>query len=415
VDTEEMLPPGQLSTAELTAASLGAQQNWCRDYSRILDFFAEAEHRGLARELGYRNTITWATATFNISTHDAKTRLRHALALRPSTSLTGTPRPATLPVTAAALAAGALTPEHVTEIQNILSDAPDSVSAHDLAESEQILVELARHAIPLSVRKAGQQLLAHWKVEDKKPKDDDHDQANPVRKLKLRFDNDGQTHIHGQFDADTGARLKGMIEPMSGLESADDPRTLEERQGDAFADIVDLASRAPDLPAAGGDNGVAMVTVGLADLQRQAGIGKIEGIGPTSMSRLRRWCCDVKIIPVVLGTTSEILDMGREARLATKAQRHALAHRDGGCARPGCTRPPKYCRPHHIIFWAEGGLTNLDNLVLLCDRHHREIHHTEWIVRMRDGTPEFVPPQWMDPEQKPLRNTAHQQNLYQAA
>ena len=86
MDTEQLLPPSQLSTAELTAAFLGAHENWCRDYLRILELFAEVEHRGLARELGYRNTITWATATFNISTHDAKARLRHALALIPSVS-----------------------------------------------------------------------------------------------------------------------------------------------------------------------------------------------------------------------------------------------------------------------------------------------------------------------------------------
>jgi hypothetical protein len=415
VDTEQLLPPGQLSTAELTAASLGAHENWCRDYLRILELFAEVEHRGHARELGYRNTITWATATFNISTHDAKARLRHALALIPSVSLTGTPQPAALPLTAAALAAGAVTPEHVDAIHNILSDAPDTVSAEDVADAEGILVNLARHAVPFSVRKAGLQLLAHWQVEGKKPKDDDRDLANPVRRLKFRFDNDGQMHLSAIVDSETGARLTGMIDPMSAPESADDPRTLEERQGDALADVVDLASRAPDLPAVGGDNGVAMVTVKLSDLQRQAGVGKIDGIGPTSMSRLRRWCCDVKIIPVVLGSTSEVLDMGREERLATRAQRHALAHRDGGCARPGCTRPPKYCRPHHIIFWADGGLTDLDNLVLLCDRHHREIHHTEWTVQMRDDLPEFIPPKWMDPEQKPIQNTAHQQNHHQAS
>jgi len=311
VDTDTILPPGQLSTAGLTAASLAAHQTWCRDYHRVLELFAEVEHRGLAGELGYRNTITWATATFNISTHDAKTRLCHALALIPWVSSTGLPQPAALPHAAAALAAGELTPEHVEVIHNIFSDAPGTVSPDDLAESEEILVTLARHAVPFSVRKAGLQLLAHWRIEDKKPKDDDRDQANPVRRLKFRFDNHGQMHLSGIVDSDTGARLKGMIEPMSGPESADDPRSLEERQGDAFADVVDLAARAPDLPAAGGDNGVAMVTVKLSDLQRRAGVGKIEGIGPTSMSRLRRWCCDVKIIPVVLGSTSEVLDMGR--------------------------------------------------------------------------------------------------------
>lgn len=57
----------------------------------------------------------------------------------------------------------------------------------------------------------------------------------------------------------------------------------------------------------------------------------------------------------------------------------------------------------------------MNNLVLLCTRHHNEIHHAQWTVRIRLGFAEFIPPKWLDPEQKPIRNTAHHQDLYTPA
>jgi 5-methylcytosine-specific restriction protein A len=50
-----------------------------------------------------------------------------------------------------------------------------------------------------------------------------------------------------------------------------------------------------------------------------------------------------------------------------------------------------------------GGETKLNGLVMLCRHHHRLIHVTEWIVRIRDGLPEFIPPKWVDPQQQPRR------------
>jgi 5-methylcytosine-specific restriction protein A len=58
---------------------------------------------------------------------------------------------------------------------------------------------------------------------------------------------------------------------------------------------------------------------------------------------------------------------------------------------------------HHIREWEFGGETKLDNLVALCRAHHRQIHSTGWIVRIRDGLPEFIPPKWVDVEQRPRR------------
>jgi hypothetical protein len=79
--------------------------------------------------------------------------------------------------------------------------------------------------------------------------------------------------------------------------------------------------------------------------------------------------------------------------------------RDRCCTFPGCDRPASWCICHHIIHWADGGTTCLTNLALLCERHHTVIHHGEWTVRLgADGLPEFIPPPWIDPEQKPRRN-----------
>ncbi|EME59803.1 HNH endonuclease [Amycolatopsis decaplanina DSM 44594] len=127
---------------------------------------------------------------------------------------------------------------------------------------------------------------------------------------------------------------------------------------------------------------------------------------PASHTRLA--ACDCLMLPVVMNAAGEPLDVGRMRRFVTPGQRRALNIRDGGCAFPGCHRKPKHCHAHHIDHWADGGPTDLRNLVLLCGFHHRLIHHGDWQVRTAtDGLPEFIPPQYRDPLRKPRRNTLH--------
>ena len=109
----------------------------------------------------------------------------------------------------------------------------------------------------------------------------------------------------------------------------------------------------------------------------------------------RRWACDANIVPIVLGTKSEPIDIGESKRLADKRLRRALAIRDRGCAVPGCGRTPNQCHAHHIHHWADGGRTTLNNMVLVCQFHHRLIHHAGWQVHMDNGLPVFSKPSWM--------------------
>ncbi len=109
---------------------------------------------------------------------------------------------------------------------------------------------------------------------------------------------------------------------------------------------------------------------------------------------LRRLACDAEIIPAVLGTRSEILDVGRTHRTVTPALWTALVIRDRHCTFPACHRPPVMCQAHHLTHWVDHGPTALDNLALLCGHHHRTLHHTPWQIRLNphDRKPEFKPP-----------------------
>jgi 5-methylcytosine-specific restriction protein A len=145
------------------------------------------------------------------------------------------------------------------------------------------------------------------------------------------------------------------------------------------------------------------VLVRLEDLENRARAAALDFGGTLSPESLRMLCCDAAVVPVVLDGAGQPLDVGRATRTIPDGLRRAVAARDRGCAHPGCDRPPSWCECHHIVPWECGGETKLSNLAMLCRVHHRQIHSTEWICRIRDGLPEFIPPAWIDPQRRPRR------------
>lgn len=134
-------------------------------------------------------------------------------------------------------------------------------------------------------------------------------------------------------------------------------------------------------------------------------IASLQHTGPASAPEIRLLACEANIIPIVLGGRSEPLDLGRGARLFTRAQRLALAARDKGCIFPGCTAPIFRCEAHHVNHWkAHGGETNVSNGALLCAYHHHVIHRGTWTLKIIDGKPWVIPPPWIDRTRTPRRN-----------
>jgi 5-methylcytosine-specific restriction protein A len=200
-----------------------------------------------------------------------------------------------------------------------------------------------------------------------------------------------------------------VLDAKSAPLTAEDTRTMEQRQADALVDVVGFVADHGDatvLPWVGGQRPQVTVIVELADLENRARAACLDLGGNLTPTALRMLCCDATVIPVVMNGAGQPLDVGRATRTIPDGLRRAVAARDRGCAHPGCDRPPTWCEIHHIKEWSRGGETRLDNLVMLCRVHHREIHSTDWVVRVApDGLPEFRPPVFVDPEQRPRRSS----------
>jgi len=329
---------------------------------------------------GDKNFGQWYCHAHRVDTAQVRRWMRQAELFLP----TGTPT-------------GPAEPTHAVPVPE-LSDGHLDVLAAALdklpASFTETLGEYSRSVEPAAVRKLARQL-----------KDQLDQQEPPVHQerneLHLRDQDHGRLRFWGELDAEAAAQFKAMIEPLAKPSTAEEQRDLPERQGDALAELLGLAIRAADLPTEAGERAhVSMI------LERD-GQARLDTGVFLSDPQFRLMACDARITPIAQGEHGDILGLGRTTRSCSAKLRKLLNIRDRGCAFPGCGRPPKWCDAHHVKYWSEGGTTDLDNMVLLCKRHHRTIHHSDWNIRMVDGIPVFYPPKSVDPLQRPRQNQLH--------
>jgi Domain of unknown function (DUF222) len=233
--------------------------------------------------------------------------------------------------------------------------------------------------------------------------------ATRDRFLNLRPDRDGVgVAISGRLTEEAAAVVQEALDPLCAPAPGDD-RTAGQRRADALRDVCGLALNTEQLPDNGGDRPQLIVTANYDALGRELGAGTLDNGAGLSAEAVRRLACDALILPASLDGAGQLRDLGRFRRLFTGPIRRALVLRDRHCAWPGCDRPARWCDGHHIVAWSHGGDTCLDNSLLLCGHHHREIHKPDgWTVHIApDGLPTFIPPAWLDPERKPQRNHCH--------
>lgn len=204
------------------------------------------------------------------------------------------------------------------------------------------------------------------------------------------------------------AALDPFAAPLPRTAKGADPRTAGQRQADALVELARRALRTGDVPDSGGEPTQVVITMPLRTLTEGLGTARLPDGSLLAPTTARRMACDCKLIPAVLGAEGAVLDVGRAQRLFGGALRRALILRDRGCTFPGCDRPASWCDGHHIVTFADGGQTCLDNGVLLCGHHHDVVHRDGWEIRLaRDGVPEFIAPPWIDPTGTPQRNHRH--------
>lgn len=173
-----------------------------------------------------------------------------------------------------------------------------------------------------------------------------------------------------------------------------DPRDPGARLWDALVDLCEWARDADRVPRDHGARPRIVVTIDEHDLVDRLAAGHLLDGTPHSHAALRRLACDAEILPAVLGSEGQVLDVGRGSRLVTPGLWSALVLRDRHCAFPGCDRLPTACDAHHVVHWADGGPTSLDNMVMLCRHHHRLTHHSPWQVSIDPSSrrPVWTPP-----------------------
>ncbi|MEU3643421.1 DUF222 domain-containing protein [Lentzea sp. NPDC034063] len=388
-----------LSTDELLAAVVGDVVEIRVLENVMMQKIAELERRGAATELGYRNVAHVLRHAVRWDLKTARQWVARAESLAHQLTPTGSLLEPELPVTAAVVAEGALSGEHISAVAEVMKDLPP--------EAEGPVVEFAQAHEPSAVRSFGKELAYRLYQQDAEP--GEVEPAPPVNRLRMEWKGD-QLEVSAKLDKIAGVKFEAMIDPLAKPrpttpDEGPDPRTRAEREGDAFADLIDLMLRADRLPEHGGEPVTLTLTMAYRDLAEQTGFATLDTRERMQAKLVRRLACNAGVIPVVLGGRSEHVDIGRKTRTFPASIRRLLVARDQGCSFPGCDRPPKHCDAHHIRFWSEGGGTSVQNAALLCRHHHTLIHQSEWEVRLLNGTPTFTPPAWLDPTRTPRTNT----------
>ena len=139
------------------------------------------------------------------------------------------------------------------------------------------------------------------------------------------------------------------------------------------------------------------VLIRLEDLESRARAACLDFGGPVAAESLRMLCCDAAVVPIVMNGKGRPLDVGRITRVVPEGSGEPSRRGTAAAPTPAAAVPVSGRHCHHIEPWNAAGTQASTNLVMLCAAHHRQIHSTNWAVRIRDGLPEFIPPMWIDP------------------
>jgi hypothetical protein len=370
---------------------------------------ATLQRRGTFSARGYKKPAGALADLLGWEWFQARRRVVAADQACPRIGLDGSVLDARLPNTAKVFAAGQAGLRHVEVIAGLLA----SQAARRLTDGQRDGVEEQLAAktgdyTPAQLRTWGKALIEA--LDEDGPAPDEDDRAVNELFLHPHRTSDGGT-LKGRFDdAALWAAIATLIDDLAQPRDKDDLRGTARRKAEALADacafVLDHGEHA-DLPDTGGRKPHLNVLVPLEELERRARTAMLDFGGQLTPATLRLLACDAAVIPIVMNGAGQPLDVGRATRTIPEGLRRAVTARDRGCAHPGCDRPPSWCEIHHILEWENFGPTRLDNLVMLCRVHHRLVHYSGWVVRIRDGLPEFIPPRWIDPDQTPRRNPHH--------
>ncbi|WP_030485377.1 HNH endonuclease signature motif containing protein [Nocardioides aequoreus] len=386
------MPPAEQVATLATLAKVEAQLAALR-----LSVLVEAERSGAALAEGASSAADWAHASTRQRRSTARADLRLADLLCRYRHLE------------AGMLAGDVSLDQAKVIKRAIErfpqDGPHGVTCDQAEAAERHLVELAASFAPEQLEVLGEKIyevIAPEVAEAAEGERLARQEARAERRTSLRMWRDGEGVTHGRFaipdlhGAMLTKALQAIASPARAVTGVPDGsgagtgtgtstgtstemtarEPVETRRGRALCELLERMG-ARDLPVAGGGDATVVVRIDaelLTDTLHQAGVATLDTGLAISAGEARRLACGHRLLPAVLGTGHQALDLGDTARLFSKAQRVALTLRDGGCTAEHCDVPASMCHAHHDRPWSHGGTTDLANGRLLCGPHHRRIH-----------------------------------------
>jgi Domain of unknown function (DUF222) len=315
---------------------------------------------------GYKSLNSWLCHETRRSPGDAYRMLQLMRQLR------------SLPVTEEAFATGGLAASQALVIAANVNDKTIDL----FADAERDMVPLL---VECTVDQTGR-VMKEWAARAKAMVDADNGTDPEPETDHLHFSPlmDGRFKLDGQvsgddakvFDEALGVCLPELVEGEPVL-------PFSQRQAAA---LIEMARRAlQNAPSPARRSTEMTVLIDFKDYVN-GGIAKYADGTVLAPDRVKRLLCDANLTFIVQGEQNEPLWMSRTVRSATPAQWRALVARDRHCAFPGCTKKPIWCEAHHILEYdRDHGPTDIDNMALLCGRHHKTVHKPGWTVKMEPG------------------------------
>ncbi|MEZ5212626.1 DUF222 domain-containing protein [Gordonia sp. (in: high G+C Gram-positive bacteria)] len=359
--------------------------------------FVEISDRGACRRAGYSTVHQLLTQGLRIGEGESRRRRVVAASIGRFTAMTGERLDSKFPVTAAAVADGAIGETHVWVIEEVMDKIPSSVDPEARVKAEAMLADAARRLSPSGLTMVGNRILAHLDPDGTLADDEDRQrqakfrlsaqdrqlmsavQARLTPQLRAEFEvvfvQWAAPGMNNPNDPDSphGAADQPGLDPAVLAAAAErDTRLLGRRQHDALLALLAWANAQFSFAKPDSLRNQIVVTVTDEDLARHAGIAWTTTGTRIPVSDLVTIAADaVPYLAVFSKATGQPLYLGRAHRLASRAQRLAVFARDRGCTAPGCTRPFAQCEMHHMPDWQHGGPTDADHLGGACGTHNR--------------------------------------------
>ncbi|MDF9715908.1 DUF222 domain-containing protein [Nocardioides sp. ChNu-153] len=352
--------------------------------SRLL---AHAVEVRVEEETGAPSTAVWFANATQVTRAEAHRRVRTAIAVDEQYDALAT-----------GCASGEVSPSQAEAVVRALDDLGGAISAEVRADAERALVGFAVDHDAKDLRVLGRRILdvvAPAVGEAHEAEVLAREEREAAAKVRLTMREDGHGSVHGRFTMPEmhGAMFAKMLDAIASprrdhlrggadhdaADDTGDARPSWARRGQAFVELIERM-RDADLPDAAGAGATVVVTMQVATLTGGLAAASLDTGHRISPGEARRLACGADLVPAVLGSKSEVLDLGRSARLHSKPQRIAMILRDGGCTADGCDAPPHRCEAHHEDPWSRGGRTSVARGRLLCWRHHRVAHDPTYLT-----------------------------------